>query len=331
MQKSKLQIWAEEVAAKRGFKVDQVIYQGEYYSVGHVRNIILSGIFRDKPAVLKVYDDPRLSDEPVSLKRFNESNKSILLIAPELYDYEMASPKKGWLIMEKLPESGSFFESPLNAEDRKLFIKAFMEYRRNFPYEPTRELCLAENLPAHEFHILRIGRWLNLANDKEEEVVQNGGRRTLDPAEFIPKYTKGLDMIRSAFQGRKMIWCHGHVKPKEIYRPDNQGAMYLTDFAHTKMYPEGYELAFVIWADYLMAADWRLNYSEWREGIYFWIKDFRPIAEELDIRNYDSFIKVCLIERILGSILADIYASDKTEEEKRARTSLLMKLLDELM
>jgi len=212
-----------------------------------------------------------------------------------------------------------------------LFIKAFIEYRRNFPYEPTRELVLAENLPAHEFHIFRIGRWFNLANDKEEDVLLKGGARTLNPDEFMSKYVKGLDMIRGAFQGRKMVWCHGHVKPKEIYRPDNQDIVYLTDFAHTKMYPEGYELAFIIWADYLMAADWRLSYHKWREGIYSWIENFREIAKELEINNYDSFIKVCLIERVLGSILADVCASDRPEEEKKVRTNLLMKLLDELM
>ena len=70
MYKTKLQIWAEDIALQKGFSVDKLIYQGEYYAAGHTGDIILSGTYNNKPAVLKAYDDPRLSDEPISLKNF---------------------------------------------------------------------------------------------------------------------------------------------------------------------------------------------------------------------------------------------------------------------
>ena len=329
MEKSKLQIWAEDIATKKGFILDRLIYSGEYYTSGNVRNVILSGTYQDQPAVLKAYDDPRLSDEPLSLKRFNESNKSKTLIAPKLYAYELISSKKGWFIMEMLPDNGSFFQPPLNQQDRKQFIKAFLEYRHNFPYEPTREVCLAENLPASEFHIHRINGWFRLANDKEEELVSLGETQFLNQKEFILKYVEALAKIRKDFEGRKMIWCHGHTKPQEFYRSDN--VTYLTDFAHTKLYPEGYELAFVIWADHLIAGDWKLDYQEWRKGVFVWVDDFEVIAEDLGIVGYQKFIKTCLIERVLGTILADVCASDRPREEKEKRLSLLNNLLDELL
>jgi len=329
MEKSKLQIWAEDMATKNGFILDRFIYSGEYYTSGNVRSVILSGIYQGQQTVFKAYDDPRLSDEPLSLKRFNENNTSKFLIAPKLYAYELISSKKGWFIMEKLPDNGSFFQSPLNKQLRQDFIKAFLEYRNNFPYEPTRDLSLAENLPSNEFHVHRINGWFRLANDKEEEMLSQGKARLLDIQEFIPNYIKALDKIREDFKGRKMIWCHGHAKPQEFYQSGE--LTYLTDFAHTKLYPEGYELAFVIWADYLMAGDYKLNYQEWRKGIFAWVDDFEKVAEKLKIVNYREFIKTCILERVLGTILADVCTSDRPREEKEARLNLLNQLLDELL
>jgi hypothetical protein len=329
MEKSKLQNWAEDIAIKNGFILDRLIYSGEYYTSGNVRNVILSGVYQGQQTVLKAYDDPRLSDEPLSLKKFNESNKSKTLIAPKLYAYELISPKKGWFIMEKLPEGGSFFQPPLNSQDRQKFIKTFLEYRHNFPYEPTRDLSLAENLPANEFHIYRINGWFRLANDKKEELASLGEGRLLNQKEFILKYIRALDKIKEDFKGRKMIWCHGHTKPQEFYQAGD--IIYLTDFAHTKLYPEGYELAFVIWADHMMAGDWKLDYREWRKGVFAWVDDFEVIAENLGIVDYREFIKTCIIERVLGTILADVCASDRSREEKEPRLNLLNHLLDELL
>jgi hypothetical protein len=77
------------------------------------------------------------------------------------------------------------------------------------------------------------------------------------------------------------------------------------------MYPEGYELGFIIWADWLMSADWKLSYKEWKEGIVEWIEEIKIINRKLRLRKFDSLIRASLTERCLGTILADIVASDK--------------------
>lgn len=107
--------------------------------------------------------------------------------------------------MEKLPDHGTFFKSPLNTNDRKEFIKAFIEYRKNFPIESTRDLTLGEHLPAHKFHINCISTWFRLANDREEDLVARGNNRIIDYKCFIPKYAKSLELILETFKDRKMI------------------------------------------------------------------------------------------------------------------------------
>ncbi len=356
MDKTHLHIWAEEVIKKTGFVLNKEIYQGNYYVLDKIRNLIFDGQYQGKPAVLKIYSDPRLTYEPVVQDGFNEQNKSKILKAPEVYTYEMVSAKKGWLIMEKLSENGYFLKQPLEPKHRKEFLKLYLEYRKNFPNKPTRALTLSENLSAHEFHTFRIERWFQLANDKEAELVMLGEEPILKPAEFIPRFEKGLEIVRQEFKQRKMVWCHGHFKPHEIFKVPNEdiypapikdickassgrrgraisdrcGVYYLTDFAHTKMYSEGYEFGFIIWADWIMSSDWQMKYSSWKKGIDEWIKELRWAAKELNIKRFSSLIKASLVERILGTILADICATDRPTKEKKKRIALLYQLLDEL-
>ncbi len=331
-EKSNLEIWGEEIARENDFVINKKIYQGDYYVVTVVRNIIFSGVYQNKPAVLKVYDDPRMTDEPISLENFNKQNKSKVLKAPELYDYQIISLQKGWLIMEKLPES-DFFQSPLNKNEKKEFLDVYLEYRRNFPVAPSRKFALVENLSANKFHLFRINRWLNLANKKEaEEVILKNNQPILIPDEFVPRFEKGCEIIDREFSEKKMVWCHGHFKPKEIFKTKNKELYYLTDFAHSKMLPEGYELAFMVWADCLLGEDYKKEYFEWKKGISEWLTEFKRINNDfLKIDNFLFLVTASLIERIIGTILADIVASDRSREEKGKRINLLYQLFDELI
>ena len=104
-----------------------------------------------------------------------------------------------------------------------------------------------------------------------------------------------------------MIWCHGHFKPNEIYVVPKSNTYYLIDFAHTKMYPEGYELAFIIWSDHLMATDWKLDYSEWKRGIDEWVDIFKNLQSELGLTNFDELMKASLKYYMLIFIIIGCY------------------------
>lgn len=330
MGKTNFEKWAGKISEETDFKPGKKIYEGIYYSPEDVRNTIYEGVYNGKPAVLKMYDDPRTTDEPLALESFHKVNTSKLLTAPELYEYKIESSNKGWLIEEKLPEGGVFFSSPLSMSEKTEFAQMYLEYRKNFPTEPTRELTLLEYLPAEEYHSTRISGWLKLANKKESERRFKGEKTVLDPKEFTSIYKKAIKVIRSTMRGRKMIWTHGHFKPNEVYKvSDNK--YYLIDFAHSKMVPEGYELAFIIWADHIIdGGDWNAPYSEWRNGIEEWKAAFNKIKDGLSLENYDELLRANILERSLGAITADITASDRPYEEKIKRIDLLYQLVEEL-
>lgn len=321
----------ENIIKKSGFEKDKEIYRGFYYSKDNLRNIIFSGRYKGKPAILKFYNDVRITDEPKSLENFLKHNKSKSLKAPSLYKKHIISPFSGWFIAEKIPNDFHNTKKTLSQKERGEFLEIFLEYRKNFPLRPERNLFLVEKLSADNFHIFRINRWLELAQKKEAESYFKNKKFILDKA-FLNLYERALEKIKKEFKSREMIWCHGHFKPHEVFFNQEKTKYYLIDFAHTAMFPEGYELAFMAWADYLLASDkWDLPYSKWKVGAYEWISDLEILAKKLGFKNRRSLIRISMVERLLGTILADIVASDKPEILKRKGTNLMAKLLGELL
>lgn len=157
----------------------------------------------------------------------------------------------------------------------------------------------------------------------------NDKQPTLNPKQFLPRYTKGVELIKQEFSKRDRIWCHGHFKPKEIYQRDDK--YYLTDFAHSQFCPLGYEFAFIIWADYLMASDYFQPYTRWKKGVYDWVGKLAVAAKKLKIKDYQSLIKASLVERIIGTLLADVCVPDFPRERKLQMIKYLYNLFDELV
>ena len=321
--------WAKEIAAAQMFEIREFLAQGQWYETGTLRNVIYSGTYHNKPAVLKVYRDRRVTHEPIALAAFHDVNTSSIVRAPQLYASEMYSPHEGWLIMEHLPEGGAFFPAPAGEEEKKEIIEVFVEYRTHFPYEPKVPLSLAEHLPAHLFHRFRIDRWLSYANEQEAARGMRGEELLFDPKELSGRLARALPLIDHIFEKRAMIWCHGHVKAHEIYKT-NQGQYYLLDFAHTHRYPEGYELAFLAWADWLMAGDCALPYDAWRGRIDAWMPLLHDAAKRTGLKNADTLLPASLLERTIGTILADVGATDTPVEELKHRLAYLYRFADQL-
>ncbi|MDA3840528.1 MAG: phosphotransferase [Patescibacteria group bacterium] len=320
-----------QVIKETGFKEENEIYRGTYYEENNLRNLIYSGIYKGKPAILKYYADPRITDEPISLSSFLLCNKSKILTAPKLYKKEIVSPHEGWFISEMIPRGFDCFKRLSNREDRKEFLNIYLEYRNNFPKKQTRKLLLVEKLSADNFHIFRINRWLELAQNVEaRRQIEN--KKLLLNEEFLKLYEESIEVIRKDFKNRGMVWCHGHFKAHELFFSKDKDKYYLIDFAHTAMYPEGYELASIVWSDYLMDSEkWNTPFNKWKLGVYEWINDIEHVAKETKIKKYKILIKASLIERILGTILADITSSSRLDTEKRRGVNLMIELLKELL
>ena len=321
-----LERWAREIVEDHGLDLMEEIRRTTHDLSDELRNLIWAVGHEGKPAVLKVYDDDVTNVEADSLRAFAEANRSTKLTAPELYLAETVSLTKGWLVIEKLPDEGRFFESPLEPKERELFVELFCEYRRNFPRRPNRPLALVESQDAFRFHSFRLMQALDTASTREQRRAFDGDSPVLEENELLPRLEAVMVRLDEVFKGRALHWGHGHFKPADLYEFPGGERWALTDFGHTKMLPEGYEPALAIWWDQMVIAPDE-DYARWRAQIDGWAQGFLNAEPDLD----EGLLSASLLERALTAVLEAIpLEEDLSDDEQRTRLELHYRLIDEL-
>jgi hypothetical protein len=318
--------WAREVAGRHGITLGEELRRTTADVTGRPRNLMYEASHEGRAAILKLYDEEVITVEAESLQQFHEHNRSRVLGAPELYLHEVASLTRGWLLFEKLPDDGRFFESPLSEDDRQRFVNVFVEYRRNFPRAPNRPLALAEMHDAAQFHTFRLMQAVEKASTREQQREFAGERPVLDRDSFVERLDRALESLRGDLGGRALHWGHGHFKSPDVYEYASGDRWALTDFGHTKMLPEGYEPAFTIWWDRMMAAP-PADYRDWRAEIDDWSARFVGRIDDLG----DEVMRASLLERSLATVLEWLaLADDLPDDERSARLELHQRLIDDL-
>lgn len=302
--------WAKAIAKDQRFEIEGEIYHGIYYQKNHVRNIIYKGTFDNRPAILKAYNDPRFTDEPASLQAFLNHNKSKLLLAPQLYASEQIDDHQGWLIMEYL-DQGMFLSTPIPKEQRARVLELFTEYKQYFPKTPHRKLSEMEQDDSFVYTKKKFDLWHADFLQREEE-RKTKQQTQFNSTDFELLYKQAIDYIKQQFSGVPLEWVHGHFKPQELFEKEN-GTYYLTDFAHSKMVPLGYELAFIIWADQIMSQPVSTPYPEWKQGIDEWIQLIIPYLNIIQMTQ--AQFQAAIIERLIGTLLRDFGSSDKPAKD----------------
>jgi hypothetical protein len=99
-----LEEWAQDICTRHGLRQREELRRTTHDLSDRLRNLIWDVEQSDRRAVLKVYDDDVVNVEAESLHDFHESNRSEVLTAPALYEFETTSLTKGWLLIEKLPD-----------------------------------------------------------------------------------------------------------------------------------------------------------------------------------------------------------------------------------
>ena len=329
MTKEALLQWAKEVAEERKITLGEILYSPAPNHGEDFRNVIFDATWNNQPAVLKMYDDHRLIHESESLVSFHKRNTCATLTAPKLFDSGIIDHRRGWVLMERMPNDSQRFSVPMSDNDREKFLDIFVDYRTHFPTTPDRPLNAIEQLSSAEFQKLRLHRWYERAALADVERKRKGQPETLPVSELLPLYYSAMNIVSTGFANRPMIWCHGHFKPQEVFIIN--GRPYITDFGHMSMFPEGYELGFIIWADYLTTPSRTVLAAEWIAGLESWIEAMITMAKKLHYQEPEQLVRASVVERLLGTILADVCAREFPLGEIKNRLVMLMPALEKLV
>lgn len=293
-----------EIAAETGFIVDKEISRGVIYDKDKVGSIIYSGMWYRRPSVLKIQLLKLRIDEGKIIDHLFHNRRNKLVRPPKLYRYSFwnESHGYGYTIMEKI-EAPKIFEMPsATAEQMADFCRFYGAYRTSLFsatwIHPTWMVeCRIKN--AWDYTKPRVENWKNICQSK--------GR--LEEQDYLPFYQEFMALGPEIFSGLTVIFSHGHLTANDIHKmPD--GSYVLTSNLLWGYRPQWYDLAFNVWSCLLHIRDTKYTFEKMLEYINQWLAHYRQIPLIQKDKGFEKKILANLLERVIGSILADLGAND---------------------
>jgi len=314
----------KQLAGKAGFKISRVLHVGTYYDPDIVRDIVLLGKFRGQKAVMKISSWPEGINEIKDILSFFKNNKSKTVTAPKVLSYKPFDGEKSWFISEFVKGTriipGSWPNPLSSSAEKEEMAKIYVEYIKNFRFA-NRPPALIESRDAAFFVKSRFFRWLDLANNSTHP------KKDI----LLPRFDAALKILERGFKNRPLQYVHSHFSNDHIIK--SKGKYYLVDFANAGYKPELYELGFVVWnLSFLSCWQSRVGFKRWLKETTDWENVFlKLVAGPLNYkeREFLKLLRLNMLERCIGAILADIAANKtRTENEKKWMLNIYLPLAD---
>lgn len=307
--------------SKTGFTPQTILFKGMIFDEDKIGSIIYKGIYKGKPAVLKLQGLRPETDEVDILIGFKKHNKSKIIRAPKLYTYQKWNEKDefGFLITEFIPYP-KIHEMPFPSTNKiKLFCNFYQEYKTNCVNAPF--VQTDEDNSAKKFVLKRVETWKKISDYKGllEKIIS---RKQIENVINIYKNLMS-DKIDS-----KMVFSHGHLSSKDILY--NGKEFVLLSNLYWTYRPEYYDLIFNLHWCLEAIEDIEFTLTDYIELVKKWFNNFYKIpivkSDEQAIKN----IHLMLLERTMGAILIDTGSRNKSNEAIKHLLNIQVQFFHEL-
>lgn len=293
-----------QITAETEFSADKEIARGVIYDKGKVGSLVYSGTLAGKPAVLKIQLLKLQVDEGRIIDDFFRHRRNKEVRPPQQYEYHFWSEKRGYgyTIMEKI-EAPKLFEMPFaTAEQMVDFCRFYGLYRTSLFstvwIQPT-WMVTSGIKNSWEYTQKRVKNWKNICESK--------GR--LKEEDYLPYYKEFMALGPEILSGIAVIFSHGHLTAKDIHKMPN-GSYVLTSNLLWGSRPQWHDLAFNIWSCLLHIRDTEYSFEQMLKYVEQWLGYYCQIPLVQTDRTFEKKILANLLERTMGSILADLGAND---------------------
>ncbi len=297
----------DQVITETGFKVGREIFRGFIYDRSKVGSLIYNGTYQGKPAVLKLQGLKPEIDEGKIVRHFTAQNQSKLVRVPVLYAHSPWNARHGYgyLITEYI-EAPKIFEMPFATQEQMHdFACFYQEYRTS---ALTKSWLEPETLDSLAFTVKRVDHWRRISESK-------GRLKLEDYAPYLMRYyplaVKHLPTI-------PMVFFHGHLTANDIYKLPESSFVVLSNLFWSYR-SQWYDLAFNLWACLTHIRDTHYTFKKAWQHIGKWLAVYRRIPVVKQDKDFERKIRVLLLERAIGAIMADLGAGDFFGQEKNAK------------
>lgn len=293
-----------EVVRETGFKVEKEIFRGVIYEKEKVGSIIYKGVFKGKPAVLKLQGLRPETDEGEIIRRFIKQNKSKLVRVPLVYDHKPWNKKRGYgyLITEYVDGHKIFtmpFASPTEMQN---FASFYQEYRTS---ALTRPWSKPETKDGLAFTMQRVKHWQKICESKKR----------LAPSDYAPYLAKYFSLAEKHLPSIPMVFCHAHLTADDIYCVPNGSYVLLSNlFWGYRL--QWHDLAFNLWACLQHIRDTHYTLRQWVQYSEQWLATYRAIPIVQKDKKFERKITILFLERVMGGILVDVGVNETLETKE---------------
>lgn len=144
------------------------------------------------------------------------------------------------------------------------------------------------------------------------EICRSKGR--LEPDEYESYFETFGSVLRERFPEIPLVFSHGHLTGSDIRKEGGDRYVLLRNIFFSWR-PRHYDAAFNLWACPLHIRDNEYSFEKLRAYIEKWLDVYQQIPVLRGDPDFDRNMYAMLLERTIGSILADLGATENWEKE----------------
>lgn len=285
----------EEITIKTNFQSEKEIFRGQIYDKDKVGSLIYKGVWRNRPAVLKIQGLQIDVDEIDIISRFNDQNKSAIIRLPKLFDGAKWNEQDGYgyLLLEYI-DASQIYQPPFASQEQiQEFCAFYQEYKTKclresfFEREPNEQSSLV-------FTAQRISYWTQIAQTKghlAEVEVKN-----------VEKF---LSLAGRHLPSIKMEFMHGHLTYNDVFKLSDKEYVLMSNLFWSYR-PEFYDTTFHLWAGIKSLRKQSVTVERVNEYLQNWLEEYKKLPVVLQDADFERKFNIMMAERCLGALLVDI-------------------------
>lgn len=291
---------AQIICRQTGFQLQSELWRGLIMAdPTKVGSVIYRGIWNNQAVVLKIQALKLEIEEADLLQQFTEQNTSQRIRTPHIYHHQAWSETLGYgfTISEFLTAHHIFSLPFANEREQLLYCDFYQEYRTKAIAKP---FLPVPSLSTIDFVQQRLTTWLDLANEKN----------SLAEMEYLEYAEEFKNLIPRLFSETALEFCHGHLTAHDIRYDEKNDQFILTSNILWGFRPQWYDLAFNLWACFMHIRDTGYTFENLIAYYQQWLQHYKKMAVLTEDQNFEKKFTACMLERTIGSIVADLGANE---------------------
>jgi hypothetical protein len=290
------QLVLTDASKKLGFVPNKIEGRSNWWGSKEIGAFFASGIYKNKPAVLKIQGVKPTVSEVFMIKSFAKTNKSKLIRPPFLYDYLPWDDEKKYEALVLEPVEKRVIQTPTDQEELNIFFKAYEDYHKNCLGNPWLEKP-KETIPQRVSDNFKIWRKASFKLFPTHPLRKNEDTTLID---------KAIEILNSGYKGVNFEFQHGHFSEGDLY--EKAGQIVLLSNLYWAFRPPLYDAVLGMhWFIYHLAEVENITPEIVEQQRKWWLDEIESLPR---IKKNKKLYNLALLERAAAGLNLDALSVD---------------------